>query len=61
MIYETIEQTSLLGIAAILIGVGGATLPTSWFVGSIELGVAVVIIIIRGVLAHYGIAAVSKK
>ena len=56
----TTEQVSLLSIAAILIGVGGATLPTSAFWGSIELGAAVIIIIVRGVLAANGIAAAHK-
>lgn len=56
-----ITQTSLISVAAILIGIGGATIPTNVLVGGIELGAAVLILIIRGVLGQYGIVTARPK
>ena len=48
-------KTTLLGIAAIFIGVGGATLVDDPFTGSILLLIAVAIIVLRGFLKAKGI------
>ena len=52
-------DSSLIGIAGIFIGVGGTLISSNVLTGGIMLGIAVVILVARAVLAKYGINAFS--
>lgn len=54
-------KTSLLGISAIFVGVGGAMLTTNIIAGSVLLLIAVGILVLRGWLKKKGIEVLEIK
>jgi hypothetical protein len=53
--------TSLIGIAGIFVGVGGTLLATNVLAGSILLGIAAAILVVKAVLDKKGIVAKKSK
>jgi hypothetical protein len=55
-----VTETSLISIAAIMTGIGGALLPTDHLWGGIILLGAVIILVLRGWLKKKGIVAKAQ-